>query len=53
MEVYDVPHYNYNLNLLAILSKSHEQRLITKEHIARHTNLILLFKLQYFSDIAF
>ena len=25
------------------MSKSHEQRLITKEHIAMHTNLILLF----------
>ena len=26
-----------------ITSKSHEQRLIIKEHIATHTNLILLF----------
>ena len=27
------------------MSKSREQRLITKEHIATHTNLILLFKI--------
>ena len=27
-----------------ITNKSHELRLITKEHIATHTNLILLFK---------
>ena len=41
--IYDVTH------------KSREQRLITKEHIAMHTNLILLFKLilQYFSDKMF
>ena len=37
-----------------IMSKSHGQRFITKEHIAMHTNLILLhFILQYFSDEAF
>ena len=30
------------LNDLPIMSR--EQRLITKEHIATHTNLILLFK---------
>ena len=28
-----------------VTSKSREQRLITKEHIAMHTNLILLFNL--------
>ena len=28
---------------------SREQRLIAKEHIAMHTNLILDFMLQYFS----
>ena len=27
-----------------VTSKSREQRLITKEHIATHTNLIILFK---------
>ena len=28
-----------------IMGRSHEQRLIIKEHIAMHTNLIPLFKL--------
>ena len=32
------------------MCKSREQRLITKEYIATHTNLILLFILLYFSD---
>ena len=27
-----------------VMGKSREQRLITKEHIATHTNLIILFK---------
>ena len=31
-------------------SKSHEQGLITKEHIATHTNLILLFKPALYSS---
>ena len=33
-----------------VTSKSREQRLITKEHIATHTNLILLFKPALFSS---
>ena len=40
-----------------ITNKSREQRLITKEHIATHVNLILLFKpalySSYFSDKTF
>ena len=31
-------------------SKSREQRLITKEHIVTHTNLILLFKPALYSS---
>ena len=33
-----------------VTSKSHEQRLITKEHIAMHANLILLFKPDLYSS---
>ena len=33
-----------------ITSKSREQRLITKEHIATHANLILLFKPALYSS---
>ena len=32
-----------------IMSKSHEHRLITKEHIVMHTNLILLFNAALYS----
>ena len=34
-----------------ITGKSREQRLITKEHIATHTNLILLFKPALYSTL--
>ena len=34
-----------------VTSKSREQRLITKKHIAMNTNLILLFKLALYSSI--
>ena len=40
-------YYNGNYD---VMTKSHEQRLIAKEHIAMHTNLILCLILQYFSD---
>ena len=33
-----------------VTDKSREQSLITKEHIATHTNLILLFKLALYSS---
>ena len=33
-----------------VTSESHEQRLITKEHIAMHANLILLFKPALYSS---
>ena len=33
-----------------VTSKSREQRLITKEHIATHANLILLFKPALYSS---
>ena len=33
-----------------VTGKSHEQRLITKEHIAMHVNLILLFKPALYSS---
>ena len=32
------------------MGNSHEQTLITKEHIAVHTNLTLLFKLALYSS---
>ena len=32
-----------------VTNKSREQRFITKEHIATHANLILLFKLALYS----
>ena len=37
-----VNHCYYSMVLNDVTSKSHEQRIITKEHIAMHTNLILL-----------
>ena len=44
----------YNLLLLRvfndIMSKSYEQRLVTKEHVAMHTNLILQFKSPLYSS---
>ena len=33
-----------------VTSKSREQRLITREHIAKHANLILLFKPTLYSS---
>ena len=52
--------YCYNLLLLIlmycnnpndVISKSREHRLITKEHIATHAKLILLFKPALYSNI--
>ena len=44
--------YCYSIVSNDVMSTSCEQRVITKEHIAMHTNLILsaLYVLQYFSD---
>ena len=46
--VYQLLFNNYVVIVINdIMSKSCEQRLITKGHIATHTNLILLFKLLF------
>ena len=36
---------------LTLITMSHEERLITKEHIATQANLILLFKPALYSSI--
>ena len=40
-----------------VMSKSHEQRLITKEHIAVHTSHTVIYikirKLQYYSNMQY
>ena len=43
----------YSMIINDITSKSCEQRLIIKGHIAMHKNLILSTLLQYFSDKTF